>query len=357
MTTLYIANTPPIKGYAFTFYLSLVSQADPDIFQVNPTLAAGDVTVFVDGVAFGNIDTLPVVTPAGSKMVKVDLSVAEMTGNKVCVLFSDVAGNEWQDCFVEIRTETASGGVYVPNSPFLKNNAFIFYLTLISQADTDIFQANPTLAAGDVRISIDGGALANITVLPTAIGAGKILSVPLSAAEMNGNEIAVLFSDVAGNEWQDAMIVISTEIALNLMGSSTLLTGDELQILRGDTFEMQFNYLGNLTNWIKLWFTVKDDKDDTDAIAIVQIVESNPGVATDGLLAIASGAPTALANGAITMLDAAQGNINVRVEAVETLKLIDNGNFYYDIQFQDATDTKTVLRGRCTIIGDVTRTV
>jgi hypothetical protein len=280
-----------------------------------------------------------------------------MTGNKVCVLFSDALGAEWQDSFIEIRTETASGGVYVPNSPFLKNNAFIFYFTLISQIDTDVFQANPTLAAGDVRISIDGGALVNITALPTAIGAGKVLSVPLTAAEMNGNEIMVLFSDVAANEWQDAMMVISTEIALNLLGSSALLTGDELQILRGDTLEVMFNHLANMSSWTKLWFTVKDDKDDNDAHAIVQIVESNPGVAADGLLAIAGGAPTALANGAITMLDATHGHINVRVEAVETLKLVDNGNFYYDIQFQDRTDTKTVLRGRCTIIGDATRTV
>ena len=357
MTTLYIANNPPIRGYAWSFYVSLIDQADTDTFRTNPTLAAGDVTVFVDGVAFGNIDTLPVVTPAGSKMVEVDLSIAEMTGNNVCVLFSDVAGNEWQDSFIEIRTETASGGVYVPNLPFVKNAAYTFYLTVISQADVDIFQVNPTLAVGDVRISIDGGALANITILPTAIGAGKVLSVQLSAAEMNGNEITVLLSDVAGAEWQDAMIVISTEIALNLLGSSALLSGDDLQILRGDTFEMQFTYLGNLTSWTKLWFTVKDDKDTIDTAAIIQVVESNPGVATDGLLAIAGVAPTALANGAITMLDAAHGNINVRVEAVETLKLDDTGHFYYDIQFQDLTDTKTVLSGRAHIIGDATRTV
>lgn len=354
--TIYTANTPPIKNSAFVFYLSLISQADTDIFQVNPTLAVGDVTVFVDGVALGNIIALPSVIGAG-KIVRVALTAAEMNGNKVCILFSDVAGNEWQDGFVEIRTESASGSVYVPNSPFTKNEAYTFYLTLISQADTDIFQVNPTLAAGDIKVSIDGGALANITVLPTAIGAGKVLSISLSAVEMNGNEIAIQCSDVAGAEWQDALIVISTEQALVLLGSSSIKNGDEIEILRGDTLELELDYLGNMTNWTKVWFTVKNDKDVTDVQAIIQVVESNPGIATDGLLAIAGIAPTAAANGAITMLNVAKGNITIRVEAVETLKLVDTGSFYYDVQMQNILNTTTLLRGRCNIIGDATRTV
>src|SRR4030066_911902 len=121
------------------------------------------------------------------------------------------------------------------------------------------------------------------------------------------------------------MGVIITEQALILLGGSAIKSGDDIEILRGDTLEIELDYLGNMTNWTKVWFTVKDDKDDADTAAIIQVVESNPGVATDGLLAIAGTAPTALANGAITMLDAAHGNINVRVEAAETLKLIDNG--------------------------------
>lgn len=354
--TLYIANTPPIKNAAFTFYIALISQADPDIFQVNPTLAAGDVMVNRDGGALANITVLPAVIGAG-KLVQVNLTAAEMNGNKVCVILSDVAGNEWQDAFIEIRTESASGSVYVTNAPFTKNEAYTFYITLISQADTDIFQVNPTLAAGDVTISIDGGAFANITTLPTAIGAGKILSVPLSAAEMNGNEIAIQFSDVAGNEWQDALIVISTELALVLLGSSAIHTGSDIEILRGDTFELSLTRLGNMTNWTKVWFTVKDDKDDADTISIIQLVESNPGVATDGLLYIAGGAPTAAANGSITMINVAQGNINLRIEALETLKLVDTGNYYYDVQVQNILNTTTLLRGRCTIIGDATRAV
>lgn len=356
MTTIFVDNLPPIKANAFTFYLSLVSQADTDIFQVNPTLAAGDVRVSIDGGGLANITALPVAIGAG-KVLAVSLTAAEMNGDKVCVIFSDVAGNEWQDAFVEIVTEVNSGQGFSPAIPYTKNVAYTFYTVLVSQADTDIFQNNPTLAVGDVKVSINGGALNNITILPTAIAAGKILSVPLSAAEMNGDVIVVQFSDILGNEWQDSLITLRTQSPINVLGSSALINGDDISIIRGDTFELAFTFLGNITGWTKVWFTVKADKDDIDTQSIIQIVESNPGVATDGLLSIQKAAPTALANGSITVNNIALGNITARVEAVETAKLDDCGSFYYDIQVQNATDTITLLAGRATIIGDSTRTV
>jgi hypothetical protein len=133
--------------------------------------------------------------------------------------------------------------------------------------------------------------------------------------------------------------------------------GDEIEIYRGDTFIYAFARLGPITNWTKIWFTVKDDKDDNDAAAIMQLVESNPGVGTDGLLAIAGGAPAAVGNGSITITSVPLGTGSIRVEALETAKLVNNGNYYYDFQYKTATDTLTLLRGRATILGDATRTV
>lgn len=101
---------PPVSGEAFSFFVTLTSQADTDIFQVNPTLAAGDVTVSTDGGALNNITTLPVVTPAGGAQVQVDLSIAEMTGDVIGVLFSDVLGAEWQDLYIEILTDSRAIG-------------------------------------------------------------------------------------------------------------------------------------------------------------------------------------------------------------------------------------------------------
>lgn len=94
----------PKNGAAFSFYVSLTSQANTNTFQSSATLATGDVKVSIDGAAFNNITTLPVVTPAASKAILVSLSAAEMTGDNIQVLFSDAAGAEWCDLLANIQT-------------------------------------------------------------------------------------------------------------------------------------------------------------------------------------------------------------------------------------------------------------
>jgi hypothetical protein len=94
---------PAKRATELIFYMGLVSQSTGQ-FQANPTLAAGDVKVSKDGGALANLSTLPAVTPAGSKMVKVTLSGTEMTADNVTLVFSDAAGAEWDDCIVNIQT-------------------------------------------------------------------------------------------------------------------------------------------------------------------------------------------------------------------------------------------------------------
>jgi len=131
----------------------------------------------------------------------------------------------------------------------------------------------------------------------------------------------------------------------------------EITIRRGDTLDLDLMYLGDMTGWTKVWFTVKDDTDDTDAQAVIQIVESNPGVATDGLLYIMGAAPTALGNGSITVNNVVAGNITIALAAVESAKLDNCGSFMYDVQFQTATATTTLASDYASIVGDITRTV
>jgi len=96
-------------------------------------------------------------------------------------------------------------------NPPVKNIAHIFYASLVSQADTRLLQANPTLAAGDFKVSIDGGALANLTTLPTVTPAsGKMVKFSLSTSEMNGDNITIVCSDAAGLEWCDLVINLQT---------------------------------------------------------------------------------------------------------------------------------------------------
>lgn len=90
------------------------------------------------------------------------------------------------------------------------NTAYIFYGCLVSQADTKLFKSVPTLAAGDFKISIDGGAFANLATLPTNTPGTFAVKFSLSAAEMNGDNILVVASDAAGAEWCDQAWNIQT---------------------------------------------------------------------------------------------------------------------------------------------------
>lgn len=94
--------------------------------------------------------------------------------------------------------------------PPVKGAAFSFEIGLTSQADTNIFKTSVTIAAADVLVSKDGGATAQIASVPTEIGTSGLLTVVLSATEMNADRVTVLFHDASGAEWQDAVVTIYT---------------------------------------------------------------------------------------------------------------------------------------------------
>lgn len=94
---------PPIYGVEYIFYVSLVAQSNTKIFQANPTLASGDVTISKDGGTAANLGTLPTVTPASGKRVKVTLSATEMQCSNATVVFSDASGAEWCDLAVNVQ--------------------------------------------------------------------------------------------------------------------------------------------------------------------------------------------------------------------------------------------------------------
>ena len=97
MVMTYFFITPPVKNQAWEFWCLLDTRANVYDFQTSVTLAEGDVTILLDGVDQGNIDTLP--TEVGTTgWLYVQLSAAEMNGDKfVGVKFHDQADEEWRD--------------------------------------------------------------------------------------------------------------------------------------------------------------------------------------------------------------------------------------------------------------------
>lgn len=111
---------------------------------------------------------------------------------------------------------------YIPPQ---KNVEYIFYVGLVSQADTKLLQNNPTLAAGDVLVSTDGGATSNLDTIPAVTPASSdMVKVTVSTTEMNGDNIIIVFSDAAGSEWCDLIINIQTS-AQSLDAIDTVVDG------------------------------------------------------------------------------------------------------------------------------------
>jgi hypothetical protein len=94
--------------------------------------------------------------------------------------------------------------------PPVKNAAYTFRCVLFAQSDNQI-KSNPTIAAGDWKVSTDGGAFANLATLPDVDPDSSVqVLVSLSAGEMNGDEIMITAIDAAGAEWHSAAFVIHT---------------------------------------------------------------------------------------------------------------------------------------------------
>jgi len=104
--------------------------------------------------------------------------------------------------------------------------AYTFSVAVIDGADSTSFKANPTIAAGDFKVSTDSATFANLFTLPVVTPTGSIsILVSLSASEMTGDKVVVQGIDAAGDEWDDIMIFIDIPTALPL----DILEGDHVE--------------------------------------------------------------------------------------------------------------------------------
>ena len=99
-----------------------------------------------------------------------------------------------------------------PYNPPVKGENFKIAIFLSDAGDALSFKIDPTIAAGDVKVSKDFGTLTNITTLPTAAPAGTAqVSLELSATEMNADVVTVFFEDQTDpKQWCDFAFSIPT---------------------------------------------------------------------------------------------------------------------------------------------------
>lgn len=98
--------------------------------------------------------------------------------------------------------------------PVVKNGTAgaTFYIGLLDMGISGSYLGNPTLDAGDVQISLDGGSFSNLATLPVvAPSGGHWVKVVLSQAETNADNISIQFIDQsAPKAFCDCFISIQT---------------------------------------------------------------------------------------------------------------------------------------------------
>ncbi len=198
----------PKKNAEFIYYLpGLPSVANPDIFQVNPTLATGDVKVSIDGGALANLTTLPTVTPAGGTQIKITWSAGEMNGDNITTHFLDAAGNEWKQ--VGINVQTSARQIDDLATPTNITAGTITTVTNLTNAPTsgDLTATMKTsvttaaTAATPVAASVTGNVGGNVTgsvgsvVGLTASNLDAAVSTRATPAQVNAEVVDALATD------------------------------------------------------------------------------------------------------------------------------------------------------------------
>lgn len=166
---------------------------------------------------------------------------------------------------------------YVPPK---RATAYRMTLSLFARSDNQIKTA-PTLAAGDVKVSKDNGATANITTLPAETPASSgILQVDLSATEMTADLVTVIFRDAAGAEWNDVAVHIATAARQidDLAFPNTSGRGMDVDASGG--VEVGSFQAGAITA-----AAIATDAIDADAISADAVTEIQAGLATAAALA------------------------------------------------------------------------
>jgi hypothetical protein len=187
---------PCVKNHTsgYIFYVGLISQASTKSLQGSATLAAGDVKVSIDGGTLNNLGTLPAVTPAASKMIKVTLSQAEINGDNITVLFADASGAEWCDLLVNIQTVPRR----FDDLAFPATSGRSMVVDAAGLVDANVVKLGPT-GSGTAQTARDVGG--NVDV---------VLSTRATPAQVNAEVVGCLNVDTYAEPGQEAPAATNT---------------------------------------------------------------------------------------------------------------------------------------------------
>lgn len=302
------------------------------------TVRAGDVlTVYVDGLAGDT--TTPDTTVRWFEMATLRPTSADRT--------LDVAATGEAGVDLTNRLDTtgilpsvaagASGGLPVLDAN-LAASANVTYLKSTALTETAVGRlaaalvklldvATPVLTAESVNQSGDGYAVVNHATYGNAklarTGADadtletlsdQIDGVSTLTAQnvRDAMKLAPTAGTPADGSVDDHLDDLATALATATVTVVSAVDGDEISIYQAVSLSATISGLSIPASWTKIYWTVKRSTSEADADAILQIVETNPGAGTDGLLRLNGAAGTA-ANGSLTV-DQAAGTVVIALD-------------------------------------------
>jgi len=191
------SKNPPVKNAAFSFVVTLFAQDDNQI-KTTPTIAAGDFQI-IDSAETGmeNPDTTPSELIAGTGLVLVTLTAAEMNHDQQVVRWIDASGDEWYSGAIVVHT-VASGQQF-------DNLATASALAVVDGIVDDIL--------------VDTGTTLPALITSTNIGSGAIshtINIEVGGVDIAGADVWIT-SDVGG-----ATVVAGT-LSTDAFGNATFM--------------------------------------------------------------------------------------------------------------------------------------
>lgn len=242
-------------------------------------------------------------------------------------------------------TEAGTTRIYRASFPAVA--AGVYSLLIYLQAGGSPAVADTLIGLGDMAWSGTAAVLgASGDAVLAAIGALSLLDAT-GAQAAAAAALAAYDAATAADVWSYGSRTLTQAV---VVGPGGAINGSAITLHRGDSFSASLTGLGDITGRSKLWFTVKRRTTLPDADAMIQIVE------TTGVVTVAGAAPASADNGALTVTNAAAGNVTITLDEVETAKLTVETGWPWDIQMRSAGGEVTTLAvGTMAVTADVTR--
>lgn len=269
-------------------------------------------------------------------------------------------GQAWAGAFV---TLDATGALATPT---VGPTGMLYVDGVADAAVVTITDANPyrwsvtlpALTAGQ-RVEIYVTAtIANIATAAVVAGDQvdtSLLSEGVAVTSIANDAIsAAALSAAAGTEigtavWASAARTLTQSAA----AVAAAVSGSTITCQRGDTLTVSLTGLGDLSDRVKLWSTVKSDPSLPDTAATLMTEE------TDGLTRVNGAAYTTITDGDITVTDEITGALTEIVKQAVTKDLAP-GQYTYDVQKLTAAGVVTTVTYAPFIVtgtGDITRAI